>query len=95
MKGKIDKLGYLYINKGSNIILQRCKPGGMESNGQFGGCGCDCPLFGEPITSTTTAYYGYDTKGRLKAISEGESSLTTLEICTHRILIFDQFEDER
>jgi hypothetical protein len=42
MRGKIDKNGFLHIERRGKMIMQRC-PHSVQD-----GCGDWCPLFGEP-----------------------------------------------
>ena len=57
MKGKIDKAGCLYIERGGEMVEQDCPFGGgaryterhSKSSREFAGrCSHLCPLFGEP-----------------------------------------------
>lgn len=76
MKGKIDREGYLQIERKVNYKPQHCPIAICGNLNRINStCGDWCPLFGEPLSNM--------------------ASLTAIEICTHRILIFDEFEDER
>lgn len=82
MKGKIDKDGTLYIERKGKYKCQCCpipEIKGME--GVVSGCGDWCPLFGEPVATTTEHY--------------PDDDYITLTICNNRTLIFDEFTDER
>ena len=60
MKIKIDKKGYLWIERPGGWKMQECRPGGGNvlhvprkygptyEEIQYGLCGDSCPLFGEP-----------------------------------------------
>jgi hypothetical protein len=48
VKGKIDKNGVLWIQRGKKLQKQFCHRGGMIEGYGHGSCCDDCPLFGEP-----------------------------------------------
>lgn len=95
MKGKIDKNGWLTIERSDTERPQLCPVAAYNPDIDFSRCGDWCPLFGEPVTSTTE-YITYDEKGTTNASSTPHKTcLTTLQVCNNRTLIFDEFTDER
>jgi len=98
MKGKIDFNGNLLIERGGEMVLQKCP---------FGNHDCDqwCPLFGEPrsdkhngfvISShdVTVLKMIRDPDILLDMEKETENGITRLKLCNGE-LVFDEFTDER
>ena len=80
MKGKIDKDGFLYIERAGKYILQYCPFSGSSDVTE---CCHWCALFGEPeIIEDIT-----DPNGN-------KYNIITLELCK-KILYFNEFTDKR
>jgi hypothetical protein len=84
MKGKIDKYGNLYIERGDKMKSQSCPFKEKSEHDYFENCNDECPLFGEPKTVALDTLYQSDKKVE-----------TALVICHGKCLVFDQFTDER
>jgi len=81
MKGKIDKFGHLFIYRKSRYRAQCC-PFINSSENMSICCGDWCPHFGEP------EFHEIPSAGKI--IKEW-----ILRICQNKILVFDEFIDER
>ncbi len=79
MKGKIDKLGYLWIER-ANLYITMKEQHCLE-HPKTTICGHWCPQFGEP----EPIYAGENIT----------PDLIEVEICQGRVLQFDEFADER
>lgn len=79
MKGKIDKHGFLYIERNNQYKEQEC-----PTQEEVTRCGDWCPLFGEPDLIPKL----------IKSESIPEFLKNSLNLC-HKTLYFDHFTDER
>jgi hypothetical protein len=84
MKGKIDKKGHLWIERGGKMKEKYCMYNSLGDN-----CADYCPLFGEPEEhddedwNPTTERYEPNGKKYVK-----------ITLC-HRTLVFNELTDER
>lgn len=96
MKGKIDKDGFLKIQRGDDFKDQACpfRNDILQSNiiefmpGETN-CGCWCPLFGEPKSESELV------AGETILPVSLPSGKILLQICQNHVLGFDEFEDAR
>lgn len=89
LKGKIDKHGYLWIERKGWMLPMQCRPAGTASiDGGFYGCGHVCPHFGEPTVEQVVDFENG------KWIKDG-TTFCKLKLCHGKILSFLEFTDER
>jgi len=107
MKGKIDKDGFLHIERAGEMVKQECinsmyfqiymqnKTTSACNDGWADGtkyCGHKCPLFGEPIKKQNYTYANASPMNSERVLSG--TGRTTLDIC-RTAWVFDEFADER
>ena len=83
MNGKIDKEGYLYIERGGMMKRQGCFFHTATATAIMNYvCGDGCSQFGEPVQPPPH-------------MQPAASPKMLLDICQGRTLVFEKFEDER
>ena len=92
MKGKINKMGCLRIDRAGKSTPQWCPRTGGDDQPT---CGDWCPLFGEPEAELELNECPVDNSGTAQISSYySATGRTLLQLCK-RTLTFDEFEDER
>lgn len=94
MKGKIDKYGNLYIERGDKMKSQSCPFKEKSEHDYFENCNDECPLFGEPVFDEDRKMQVGRSGDTASLVKVGLKESATITLC-HRELHFEKLTDER
>lgn len=93
--GKINKDGFLHIQRGAELKAQSCPHGPYPAySDRTTLCGDWCPLFGEPDPQKIIIHEHADLGMYMESLPDHYSPVTVLSLCSGEIH-FEKFEDER